>query len=126
MRSTSSRAQNTYLTQDSNNSNSSSQATARSTWSPLLPSRSFQLTAYTSQVRASHLLIKHSGSRRPASWKDNNITRSKAEAIEILKGHQKTLAQSPDLASAFAALARTESDCSSARDGGDLSACHSG
>lgn len=22
------------------------------------------------QVRASHLLVKHSGSRRPASWKD--------------------------------------------------------
>jgi len=73
------------------------------------------------QVRASHLLIKHRDSRRPASWKDNNITRSKQDAIEILKQHQQTLAQSPDLAQAFAALAKTESDCSSARDGGDLS-----
>lgn len=65
--------------------------------------------------------MKHRGSRRPASWKDPNITRTKEEAIEILKQHQQTLKQSPDLASAFAVLARTESDCSSARDGGDLS-----
>ncbi|CEQ38906.1 SPOSA6832_00390 [Sporobolomyces salmonicolor] len=72
------------------------------------------------KVRASHLLIKHSGSRRPSSWKEANITRSKEEAVDILKGHQKTLREAPDLAEAFAKLASTESDCSSARDGGDL------
>ncbi|GAA5984067.1 hypothetical protein JCM11641_005587 [Rhodosporidiobolus odoratus] len=77
-------------------------------------------TGGTNQVRASHLLIKHSGSRRPASWKDANITRSKEEAIEILKGHEQTLKDAPDLKGAFAKLASTESDCSSARDGGDL------
>lgn len=27
-------------------------------------------SAPTDKVRASHLLVKHSGSRRPASWKD--------------------------------------------------------
>ncbi|GAA5894407.1 hypothetical protein JCM5296_005159 [Sporobolomyces johnsonii] len=72
------------------------------------------------KVRASHLLIKHSGSRRPSSWKEANITRSKEEAVEILKGHEKALRDAPNLAEAFAKLASTESDCSSARDGGDL------
>ncbi|BGP12810.1 hypothetical protein JCM10213_008071 [Rhodosporidiobolus nylandii] len=72
------------------------------------------------KVRASHLLVKHSGSRRPSSWRDANITRSKEEAIEILKGHEQTLKAAPDLKEAFAKLASTESDCSSARDGGDL------
>ncbi|GAA5908248.1 peptidylprolyl isomerase ESS1 [Sporobolomyces salmoneus] len=74
----------------------------------------------TNRVRASHLLVKHQGSRRPSSWKDANITRTKEEAIEILKGHMKTLKDQPELTKAFADLARTESDCSSARDGGDL------
>jgi NIMA-interacting peptidyl-prolyl cis-trans isomerase 1 len=72
------------------------------------------------KIRASHLLIKHSGSRRPASWRQANITRSKDEALEILKGHEKTLREADDLNATFAKLASTESDCSSARDGGDL------
>ncbi|GAA6036910.1 hypothetical protein JCM8097_006349 [Rhodosporidiobolus ruineniae] len=72
------------------------------------------------KVRASHLLVKHSGSRRPSSWKEANITRSKEEAIEILRGHEKTLKDATDLKATFAQLASTESDCSSARDGGDL------
>lgn len=38
------------------------------------------------KVNAAHLLVKHSGSRRPASWKESNITRSKDEAIKILEG----------------------------------------
>jgi len=74
----------------------------------------------TNKVRASHLLVKHSGSRRPSSWKEANITRSKEEAIEILKGHVDKIKAEQDLPKAFAELARTESDCSSARDGGDL------
>lgn len=74
----------------------------------------------SNKVKASHLLIKHSGSRRPSSWKDAVITRSQADAVAILETHQKALRQAPDLALAFAALARTESDCSSAREGGDL------
>ncbi|KAI0756093.1 rotamase-domain-containing protein [Daedaleopsis nitida] len=43
------------------------------------------------QVRASHLLVKHSGSRRPSSWKEK-----------------------------FAELASKHSDCSSHAKGGDL------
>ena len=38
------------------------------------------------KVRASHLLVKHSESRRPSSWKQDKITRSKDEALEIIKG----------------------------------------
>ena len=42
------------------------------------------------QVQASHLLVKHRESRRPSSWKEANITRSKEEALEILKGEELT------------------------------------
>ncbi|EJD40824.1 rotamase-domain-containing protein [Auricularia subglabra TFB-10046 SS5] len=69
------------------------------------------------QVRASHLLVKHSGSRRPSSWKEDNITRSKAEAEDILRGYQ---AQIGGDAAKFAALAQQHSDCSSHARGGDL------
>jgi hypothetical protein len=37
-----------------------------------------------SQVRASHLLVKHQGSRRPASWKDESgavITKRTKEQV---------------------------------------------
>lgn len=37
-------------------------------------------------VQASHLLVKHKDSRRPSSWREENITRSKEEAIKILEG----------------------------------------
>ena len=37
-------------------------------------------------VRASHLLVKHIESRRPSSWKQDKITRSQDEALEIIKG----------------------------------------
>jgi len=46
-----------------------------------------------STVQCSHLLVKHQGSRRPASWRDPNgaqITkRTKEQAIEILKGYRQ-------------------------------------
>ncbi|KAJ7687347.1 hypothetical protein B0H17DRAFT_1160450 [Mycena rosella] len=69
------------------------------------------------QVRASHLLVKHSGSRRPSSWKENNITRSKEEAIDILRGYQTQIGTSADK---FSELASQHSDCSSHAQGGDL------
>jgi len=68
-------------------------------------------------ARASHLLVKHSGSRRPSSWKEANITRSKNEAIQILKGYQQEINGDPER---FAALAQEHSDCSSHEKGGDL------
>ncbi|RDB19510.1 Peptidyl-prolyl cis-trans isomerase ssp-1 [Hypsizygus marmoreus] len=69
------------------------------------------------QVRASHLLVKHRDSRRPSSWKEANITRTKEEAIEILRGYEKQIGGSPDK---FAELAEVHSDCSSHANGGDL------
>ncbi|EGO05378.1 hypothetical protein SERLA73DRAFT_174507 [Serpula lacrymans var. lacrymans S7.3] len=69
------------------------------------------------QVRASHLLVKHKGSRRPASWKESNITRSQDEAIAILRGYQAEIGGS---AEKFAELASKHSDCSSHTNGGDL------
>lgn len=41
---------------------------------------------FVSQVRASHILVKHRESRRPSSWKEDKITRTKEEALEILEG----------------------------------------
>ncbi|EMD31131.1 hypothetical protein CERSUDRAFT_120097 [Gelatoporia subvermispora B] len=69
------------------------------------------------QVRASHLLVKHRGSRRPSSWKEANITRSKEDAISLLKGYAAEINSSPEK---FAQLAGTHSDCSSHANGGDL------
>uniref|UniRef100_A0A5B7AFM8 Peptidyl-prolyl cis-trans isomerase n=1 Tax=Davidia involucrata TaxID=16924 RepID=A0A5B7AFM8_DAVIN len=75
----------------------------------------------SNQVRASHILIKHQGSRRKASWKDpegrviSNTTRD--AAIAQLKSLREDIfagkAKFDDVASRY-------SDCSSAKRGGDL------
>lgn len=77
--------------------------------------------ASSGQVRASHILIKHQGSRRKASWKDPegrvimNTTRD--SAVSQLKALREDIVSGKvkfeDLASRF-------SDCSSAKRGGDL------
>ncbi|XP_022929403.1 peptidyl-prolyl cis-trans isomerase Pin1-like [Cucurbita moschata] len=78
-------------------------------------------SAAVGQVRASHILIKHQGSRRPASWKDpegriiKNTTRESAVSQltvireDIISGKSK-----------FEDVASRISDCSSAKRGGDL------
>ncbi|CAH0484638.1 unnamed protein product [Peronospora effusa] len=71
----------------------------------------------TDQVRASHLLIKHSGSRRPASRLSNHITRSKEEAIVQLKQLRTQIVSGE---AKFEDLAVKFSDCSSGTRGGDL------
>lgn len=43
------------------------------------------------KIRAAHLLVKHKDSRRPSSWKEEHITRTKEEAIEILEGYEKRI-----------------------------------
>ncbi|OQR90220.1 peptidyl-prolyl cis-trans isomerase dodo-like [Thraustotheca clavata] len=70
-----------------------------------------------SQVRASHLLIKHRGSRRPASRLSNNITRSKEEAIAILQDLRNKIVSG---SARFEDLAVQYSDCGSGARGGDL------
>ncbi|WFC98532.1 peptidylprolyl isomerase [Malassezia yamatoensis] len=78
-------------------------------------------------VRASHILVKHKDSRRPSSHKQSMITRTKEEAIQLLRTFQQKLGQHPT-PEQFSELAREHryviidlcSDCSSARQGGDL------
>ncbi|EHK41559.1 uncharacterized protein TrAtP1_005060 [Trichoderma atroviride] len=69
------------------------------------------------KIRAAHLLVKHRDSRRPSSWREAEITRTKEEAMEIIKAHEQTIRSG---ASTLGDLAPTESDCSSARKRGDL------
>ena len=73
-----------------------------------------------SEVRASHLLVKHQGSWRPASWRDPDgavITkRSKAAALDELEAYREQIESG---AVTFADLAAKVSDCSSAKHGGD-------
>jgi NIMA-interacting peptidyl-prolyl cis-trans isomerase 1 len=69
------------------------------------------------QIKASHLLVKHKDSRRPSSWKEQEITRTKEEAEELIKSyHERIKADEITLGE----LAATESDCSSAKRKGDL------
>jgi NIMA-interacting peptidyl-prolyl cis-trans isomerase 1 len=77
------------------------------------------------KIRAAHLLVKHRDSRRPASWREPKITRTHSEAELLIKGYQAQIKAyeagetGPD-AKSLSELATTESDCSSARKGGDL------
>lgn len=69
------------------------------------------------KIRAAHLLVKHRDSRRASSWRDPNITRTFNEAMAQIRKYQKDI---QDGKYTLSALATTESDCSSARKGGDL------
>jgi NIMA-interacting peptidyl-prolyl cis-trans isomerase 1 len=69
------------------------------------------------KIRAAHLLVKHRDSRRPSSWKETNITRTKEEAIELLKGYEQQIKSGK---TTLGELAKSESDCSSSRKNGDL------
>lgn len=76
-----------------------------------------------SQVRVLHILKKHKGSRRPASWRNPKITATLEESKAELEGLVEILHESTtpeELQATFMELARTESDCSSAKRGGDL------
>ena len=72
-------------------------------------------------ARASHILMKHSGSRRLASWRDPTgreiQSRSKAAAIKMLKEYKRLI---EDGAEDLAELAKQVSDCDTAKHGGDL------
>ncbi|KAM5558662.1 peptidyl-prolyl cis-trans isomerase Pin1 [Rosa sericea] len=75
----------------------------------------------SNQVRASHILIKHQGSRRKASWKDpdgvviSNTTRD--AAVTQLKSLREDIVSGKFT---FDNVATRFSDCSSAKRGGDL------
>ncbi|KAK5989767.1 Peptidyl-prolyl cis-trans isomerase ssp-1 [Cladobotryum mycophilum] len=69
------------------------------------------------KIRAAHLLVKHRDSRRPSSWREAEISRSKEDALEIIKAHEGKIKSGQ---TSLGELAVTESDCSSARKRGDL------
>ncbi|KAG0585189.1 hypothetical protein M758_3G266100 [Ceratodon purpureus] len=73
------------------------------------------------KVRASHLLVKHQGSRRPASWKDpeGRVIRktTRDEAVAKLQQFKSDIESGK---ASLADLAVQNSDCSSAKRGGDL------
>ena len=76
--------------------------------------------------RAMQVLIKHQQSARMASWRDPNgdriKNRPKAEAMASLSTMRAELQQLSGtlLAERFSEMARKESDCASAKNGGDL------
>lgn len=72
------------------------------------------------KVSCRHILVKHKDSRRPHSWKSENITRTKEEALEIITKFRSDLLAAENLEEAFIALAKKESDCNSNKRGGDL------
>lgn len=82
---------------------------------PANPSAS--IPAKDGKIRAAHLLVKHRDSRRPSSWKEPEIRRTKEEALEILRGYEKKIKGGEV---SLGDLATSESDCSSARKKGDL------
>nr|GMC96934.1 peptidyl-prolyl cis-trans isomerase Pin1 [Ipomoea batatas] len=73
------------------------------------------------KVRASHILIKHQGSRRKASWKDPEgdaiCKRTKEDAVAQLKSLREDIVSGK---ADFKDVASRYSDCSSAKRGGDL------
>jgi len=69
------------------------------------------------KIRASHLLVKHKDSRRPSSWREANITRSKDDAMSMILAHEQRIRSG---SKSLGELAMSESDCSSARKMGDL------
>jgi NIMA-interacting peptidyl-prolyl cis-trans isomerase 1 len=87
-----------------------------------LPKR--RKTSAPTQVRVLHILKKHKDSRRPSSWRkpviSQTLEESRAELQSLLEILQEEENNPEELKATFEELARTESDCSSAKRGGDL------
>lgn len=73
------------------------------------------------KVRASHILIKHQGSRRKASWKDPDgvliSATTRDEAVAELKSLRDKIVSGE---ATFKEIATQHSHCSSYKRGGDL------
>jgi NIMA-interacting peptidyl-prolyl cis-trans isomerase 1 len=78
------------------------------------------------QVQVYHILRKHNGSRRPASWRSDRITQSIDEArqqVRAIRDELMRIEQERGFDAMFARfqqIAETESDCGSHERGGDL------
>ena len=86
-------------------------------------SRTDKRSKSVKEVRVLHILKKHKDSRRPSSWRQPNITITQQEAVQELQELLSILKESQtplELKATMEELARTESDCSSAKRGGDL------
>uniref|UniRef100_A0A5S6QZF3 Peptidyl-prolyl cis-trans isomerase n=1 Tax=Trichuris muris TaxID=70415 RepID=A0A5S6QZF3_TRIMR len=70
-----------------------------------------------SKIKCSHILVKHKDSRRPSSWKQPVITRSKEEAINLINVFREEIKAGR---AKFTDVAEKLSDCSSAKDMGNL------
>ncbi|EFJ46126.1 hypothetical protein VOLCADRAFT_82005 [Volvox carteri f. nagariensis] len=81
------------------------------------PANKRAATMADGRVRASHLLVKHKDVRRPSSWKEPVVTRTREEALAMIQRFHKMLVSGE---ADFATLASQESHCSSAKRGGDL------
>lgn len=68
-------------------------------------------------VQCSHLLVKHCESRRPSSWREEKITRTKEQARSLLADYRRQIV---DGEAELEPLAAKYSDCSSAKKDGDL------
>ena len=55
-----------------------------------------------------------------SSWKTKKITRTKEEALEILRSFKTEIESSKNFGDYFEKIAKRESDCSSHKKGGDL------
>lgn len=51
-----------------------------------------------SEVEASHLLVKHAGSRRPSSHRQEKITRTIQEARELIEKYKQEIEDGADFA----------------------------
>lgn len=71
-----------------------------------------------SEIRCSHILQKHTGSRRPFdSYRNKAVTRSMEEALANIKKIREDVVNKKGT---FEELAKTYSECGSAAKGGDL------
>jgi NIMA-interacting peptidyl-prolyl cis-trans isomerase 1 len=87
------------------------------------PPRLLQMDA---RYRVMQILVKHQASARMASWRDPGGDQIRARpketarsTLETLRGKLSAL-PAPEIFRRFAQLAQTESDCASAKEGGDL------
>mmetsp|Transcript_29119 Transcript_29119/g.62400 ORF Transcript_29119/g.62400 Transcript_29119/m.62400 type:complete len:116 (-) Transcript_29119:228-575(-) len=72
------------------------------------------------EVRAAHLLIKHTGSRNPVSRRTGEqITLSPGDALAELRQWESRI-RSEGIVEVFPTCAAARSDCSSFRQSGDL------
>lgn len=98
--------------------------TGETTWD--LPTAPAVDNRSSEQVQCLHILKKHAGSRRPASWRCAQVTQSKTEAIAQITRIRAQLEDVlnkqgyENMLTLFRSIAAVESDCSSAERGGDL------